>query len=667
MASGRSRRGILGVDICIVGVLFDEGAARRDVVAHQHREGTLRFRGVLDGDLPQDAAGRVHGRLPELGVGHFAETLVALHGHALVGAAAQAGRRLVALGVGPAVDLLLALLHQVQRRRREIDVAVLDEVEHVAEEEGQDEAGDVRAVHIGIGHDDDLVVAELGEVHALLAVLVLLRHGDAEGGVDVADFLALEGAVLGGFLHVQDLATEREDGLDATVTALLGRTACGVTLDKEKFALLGIALGAVGQFAGHAGATHRRLALDHFAGPAGGGAGRRGEDDLLDDGLAFLGVLLQVLLHRRGRGLGDGGGGLRVAQLGLGLAFELRLGHLHGDDGGQAFAEVFRREVALELGEEVVLLGIVLQGTGQAHLEALQVRAALDGVDVVDVGVDPLAEALVVLEGDVDGDHLVGIHGDGIGDELGLACVQVVDELAEAVLAVEHVAAVHLVAGSLALAVLGGLELVHLVAQVRQRDADALVQVGQLAEPVRQGVVLIDDGLGEDGGVRMEGDRGASVGLGRGTDDLDGGDGLSLRILLDEDLPLAVDFRDEQVGQRVHAGDAHAVQAAGDLVAVLVELAARVEDRQDDLERAAVLLLVHAGRDAAAVVLHPHGIVLEDGHLDVRAEAGHRLVDTVVDDFVDKMVETSFTDVSDIHGGALADRLETFQDLDTVG
>ena len=92
-----------------------------------------------------------------------------------------------------------------------------------------------------------------------------------------------------------------------------------------------------------------------------------------------------------------------------------------------------------------------------------------------------------------------------------------------------------------------------------------------------------------------------------------------------------------------------------------------MEDRQDDFQRAAVLLLVHAGRDAAAVVLHPDGIVLEDGDLDVRAEAGHGLVDTVVDDFVDKMVETSFTDVSDIHGGALADRLETFQDLDTVG
>ena len=132
-------------------------------------------------------------------------------------------------------------------------------------------------------------------------------------------------------------------------------------------------------------------------------------------------------------------------------------------------------------------------------------------------------------------------------------------------------------------------------------------------------------------------------------------------------MGLPLEYRHQQVRQGVHAGDAHAVQTAGNLVAVLVELAARMEDRQDDFQRAAVLLLVHAGRDAAAVVLHPDGIVLEDGDLDVRAEAGHGLVDTVVDDFIDKMVETSFTDVSDIHGGALADRLETFQDLDTVG
>jgi hypothetical protein len=37
------------------------------------------------------------------------------------------------------------------------------------------------------------------------------------------------------------------------------------------------------------------------------------------------------------------------------------------------------------------------------------------------------------------------------------------------------------------------------------------------------------------------------------------------------------------------------------------------------------------------------------------------------DDFIDQMVETSLTDVSDIHGGALAHRLKAFQNLDTIG
>ena len=287
-------------------------------------------------------------------------------------------------------------------------------------------------------------------------------------------------------------------------------------------------------------------------------------------------------------------------------------------------------------------------------------------MDVIDIGVDPLAEALVVLEGDVDGDDLVRIHGDGLRDELGLAGVQVVDEFAEAVLGVEHVAAVDLPAGGLALAVLGRFELVHQFAEVRQGDADALVQVGQFPETVRQGLVLIDDGLGEDGGVRMEGDGGSRIALGGRADHLDGPEGLTLGEALLEDLALAVDLRDEEVGKGVHAGNTHAVQTAGHLVAVLVELTARMEDRQDDFQGAAVLLLVHAGRDTAAVVLHPDGIVLQDGDFHVRAEAGHGFVDTVVHDLIHQMVETALTDVTDIHGGALAHRLETFQNLDAV-
>ena len=136
-----------------MGIFFDEGAARRHVVTHQHGECTLCIGGVLDGNLPEDAAGGIHGGFPQLGVAHFTKSFVTLHGYALVRSAAEFGGGGVALGVGPAVALLCALLHQIERRSCQIYVPVLDEVEHVAEEEGEDEAGNMTTVNIGIGHD----------------------------------------------------------------------------------------------------------------------------------------------------------------------------------------------------------------------------------------------------------------------------------------------------------------------------------------------------------------------------------------------------------------------------------------------------------------------------------------------------------------------------------
>jgi hypothetical protein len=40
---------------------------------------------------------------------------------------------------------------------------------HVAEEESQQQRADVGAVHIGVGHDDDLWYSELGDVEVVLA------------------------------------------------------------------------------------------------------------------------------------------------------------------------------------------------------------------------------------------------------------------------------------------------------------------------------------------------------------------------------------------------------------------------------------------------------------------------------------------------------------------
>ena len=112
------------------------------------------------------------------------------------------------------------------------------------------------------------------------------------------------------------------------------------------------------------------------------------------------------------------------------------------------------------------------------------------------------------------------------------------------------------------------------------------------------------------------------------------------------------------------------MQAAGDLVAVAAELAAGVEHGEHDLGRA--LALVRAGRvrvdgDAAAVVVDAAAAVGEQRDVDARAEAGHRLVDGVVDDLPDEVVEAGQTGGADVHARALADRVEALEDLDVLG
>ena len=94
------------------------------------------------------------------------------------------------------------------------------------------------SVHVGIGHDDHLMVTELAQVQCL--AVLLCSYGHSESGVDVADFFAFEDSVLHGLLHIEDLSSERQDGLGYTVTSLLCSTACRVSLDEEELALLRI-------------------------------------------------------------------------------------------------------------------------------------------------------------------------------------------------------------------------------------------------------------------------------------------------------------------------------------------------------------------------------------------------------------------------------------------
>src|SRR6185437_7039962 len=72
-------------------------------------------------------------------------------------------------------------------------------------------------------------------------------------------------------------------------------------------------------------------------------------------------------------------------------------------------------------------------------------------------------------------------------------------------------------------------------------------------------------------------------------------------------------------------------------------------------------------RDAAAVVVHGDGIVGVDGNVDRVTVAGERLVDRVVHHLVYQVVQPVLAGRPDVHAGALAHRIQSFQDLDRVG
>ena len=112
------------------------------------------------------------------------------------------------------------------------------------------------------------------------------------------------------------------------------------------------------------------------------------------------------------------------------------------------------------------------------------------------------------------------------------------------------------------------------------------------------------------------------------------------------------------------------MEPAGHLVTVTAELAAGVEHREHDLGGTLALVAtrrVRIDRDATTVVFDPATAIGEQGDDDAVGEAGHRLVDGVVDDLPDEVMEAGQAGRADVHARALAHRVEALEDLDVLG
>ena len=411
------------------------------------------------------------------------------------------------------------------------------------------------------------------------------------------------------------LPAQRQHRLERAVAALLGRAAGRVALDQVQLAVLGVALLALGELAGQSRPVEGTLAAREVARLPGRLPGARGVEDLRGDALGVL----RVLLEERGEPLVhqalDDALHLGVAELGLGLALELRVRDLDADDGGQPLARVLALE-ALALLEQPRLQAVAVEAARQRAAEAGEVAAAVVGVDVVGVAVDVLGVAVVPLQRDLDR-HLLAHAAelDRLAGQRLLVAVQVLDEGADAALVLEAVLLV--------------------VALVLECDQDAAVQERELAQPLRQRVEA-EGGRLEDLRVGLEGDLGAAPVGGAGL--LEPGLRQAARVRLAVDLAVAPDLELDELRERVHDRDADAVESARDLVGPFVELASGVQLGHHDFGRVEAGL-VRPHRDAAPVVDHRHGVVDVDRDRDLAAVAGERLVDRVVHHLVDEVVE----------------------------
>ncbi|MNT01495.1 hypothetical protein D3C72_1359630 [compost metagenome] len=133
-------------------------------------------------------------------------------------------------------------------------------------------------------------------------------------------------------------------------------------------------------------------------------------------------------------------------------------------------------------------------------------------------------------------------------------------------------------------------------------------------------------------------------------------------------LAIAADSELQPDRERIDHRHAHAMQAAGHLVGILVEFTARMQLGHDDLGGGNAFGRMDVGRNAASVIRHRHGAIGVQRHRHQIGMTGESLVDGVVDDFIDHVMQAgTVIGVADIHAGPFAHGIKALENLDRIG
>ena len=192
----------------------------------------------------------------------------------------------------------------------------------------------------------------------------------------------------------------------------------------------------------------------------------------------------------------------------------------------------------------------------------------------------------------------------------------------------------------------------------------ARVEERLFSQAALEHLIFVNGGFLENLGVSLEAHLGAlDAGL---ADDLELVHDFAAFIALEIDVLAVADLDLEPLGESVDDRSANAVETARNLVSAAAEFAARVEDGKDDRDRGKSRLAVDANGDAASVVGDADDVARLNHDVDLGAVARERLVDRVVDNFIDQMVQAARTRGADIHTRAFSDRLESLEHLNFI-
>ncbi len=114
------------------------------------------------------------------------------------------------------VFLFLAPLHFEQRWLCDIDVSLLNQLGHLTIEESEQQRSDVGTVDVGVGHQNDLVIAKLAGIEIFFPDAGSERHDQR------LDFAVAQHLVEARLLDIENLSLERKNRLVLPVASLLG-------------------------------------------------------------------------------------------------------------------------------------------------------------------------------------------------------------------------------------------------------------------------------------------------------------------------------------------------------------------------------------------------------------------------------------------------------------